>query len=343
MPFNASQNTKIAIAIEKWFAKEARDLPWRKKDTPWGRLLSELMAQQTQIQRVAEKWVMMIDRFPSPSAMAESDEQEVLLLWEGLGYYRRARYLKEASEQICNDHGGEVPQNVKELLTLKGVGRYTAGAVASIAYNNREPIVDGNVHRVVCRLLNESDYGVNDSWTWESAKNLVDNCKTPSNLNEGLMELGATVCTPKNPNCEVCPVRSMCSAFKHGTQFKVPKPKSSPKKQKEFHYAVLFQKNNKIALEHRDAKGLWAGMWQVPTIESTKKLTKKELGFCFNVQHCLEKLGTFNHILTHKTIEFHVFECSGSNKKLNWFETSNLHEFPFANAQKKVLSFRALS
>ena len=339
MTINVVKNAKIANAIEKWFKGAARDFPWRNKDTPWGRLLSELMAQQTQINRVAEKWVAMIERFPSPAAMAESDLYEVLLLWQGLGYYRRARYLKEASEQICSEFGGEVPQTVNELLTLKGVGKYTAGAVASMAFNNREPIVDGNVHRVVCRLNNEGEYGVNDSWTWEMAQNLVNGCYSPSKFNEGLMELGATVCTPKKTKCHQCPVSSMCSAFKKGSQFEVPKPKVATAKQKEFHYAVLFQKKNKIALEHRDTAGLWAGMWQVPTIESTKKLTKKEIGSHFEAQNGLAKIGSFMHTLTHKTIEFNVFECSNSAKKLNWYDSSNLNEFPFANAQKKVLSF----
>ena len=343
MTINVVQDAKIANAIEKWFKGAARDLPWRDKDTPWGRLLSELMSQQTQIDRVAEKWVAMIERFPSPATMAESDVQEVLLLWQGLGYYRRARYLKEASEKICSEFDGEVPQTVNELLTLKGVGKYTAGAVASMAFNNREPIVDGNVHRVVCRLNNEREYGVNDSWTWEMAQNLVNECSSPSKFNEGLMELGATVFTPKNPNCHECPVSSMCSAFKNGSQLEVPKSKTATTKQKEFHYAVLFQKKNKIALEHRDAMGLWGGMWQVPTIESTKKLTKKEVGSHFEAQDELEKIGSFKHTLTHKTIEFNVFECSNSAKKLNWYDLSTLDKFPFANAQKKVLSFTKLN
>ena len=342
MTINASQYAKIASVIENWFAKAARDLPWRNDDTPWGRLLSELMAQQTQIERVAEKWVAMIERFPSPAAMAESDEQDVLLLWQGLGDYRRARYLKEASEKICSDFGGEVPSTVKELLTLKGVGKYTAGAVASMAFNGREPIVDGNVHRVVSRINNEDKFLVNDSWTWTQAQQLVDNCTTPSKLNEGLMELGATVCTPKKPKCDECPVRSMCSAFQNGTQCEVPKPKTATAKHKEFHYAVLFQKKDKIALEHRDEKGLWAGMWQVPTIESSRKLTKKEIGSHFDVKQNLEKLGTFKHTLTHKLIEFHVYECVESKKQFDWYDTSTLHEFPFANAQKKVLSFKAI-
>ena len=343
MTINATQSANIANAIENWFSTAARDLPWRNEDTPWGRLLSELMAQQTQIDRVAEKWTEMIIRFPTPLSMAKSEEQDVLLLWQGLGYYRRARYLKEASEQICREYGGEVPQTVEELLTLRGVGKYTAGAVASIAYNARKPIVDGNVHRVVCRLQNQGDYSVNDKWTWKMASQLVDHCDTPSKLNEGLMELGATVCTPKNPKCEECPVHSMCGAFQNGTQLEVPKPKAAPQKQKEFHYAVLFKKENKIALEHRAGKGLWAGMWQVPTIESSKKLTKKEIGSHFDVKQHLEKLGTFKHTLTHKMIEFHVYECSEYKKQLDWYDTATLHEFPFANAQKKVLSFKSLS
>ncbi len=344
MPSNASNDANIAAAIEKWFQGAARELPWRAEDSPWGRLLSEFMAQQTQIERVAEKWTAMVDRFPAPISMAEADLNDVMLLWQGLGYYRRARYLKEASEQICSEFGGEVPQTVEELLRLKGVGKYTAGAIASIAFNNRVPIVDGNVHRVVCRLANEGSKGVNDAWTWDRATNLVEQCSSPSLLNEGLMELGATVCMSKNPKCHACPVQSNCEAFKNETQLDVPKPKATKSKQVEFHYAVLFCKQGKIALEHRSQTELWGGMWQVPTIESIRKLTQKEVSSHFKVQGKLLKLGSFKHTLTHKSIEFHVFESPHeSAEQLKWFDVDSLSELPFANAQKKVLSYKELA
>ena len=336
-------NASIARNIEKWFEKAARDLPWRREDTPWGRLLSELMAQQTQIERVAEKWVAMIERFPTPQSMANADVSEVLLLWQGLGYYRRARYLKECSEQICDEFDGQVPQSVNELLTLKGVGKYTAGAIASIAFNQREPIVDGNVHRVISRLQNKDEYNANDSWTWEMAQGLVDQCNNPSLFNEGLMEFGATVCSPKKPKCNECPVRSMCNAFKEGTQLKVPKPKPAQKKQVEFHYAMLIEQDGQLAVEHRGESGLWSGMWQAPTIESTKKLTRKEICGHFNIESGFQKLDTFSHTLSHKSIEFHVYEGdSTSCSSLKWHDLNKLSDLPFANAQRKVLAFKNL-
>jgi len=201
---------QITQQVEDWFDVNARDLPWRSVDTPWGRLVSEFMAQQTQISRVAERWPLIMKRFPRPKEMAINEENELLLLWQGLGYYRRAKYLKAAAEMIVNDFKGEVPSDIDSLLKLPGVGRYTSGAIASIAFHKREPIVDGNVHRVLCRIYNKRDESVAGTWVWNVAKKLVENCDSPATFNEGSMELGATVCLPKSPRCELCPLQNDC-------------------------------------------------------------------------------------------------------------------------------------
>ena len=330
---------KIASFIESWFKKSARVFPWREKSTPWGRLVSEFMAQQTQIERVAQRWPLMMRRFPTPDKMAQSDEQEVLSLWQGLGYYRRAKHLKRTSEVIKKDFGGRVPSDVELLLKLPGVGRYTAGAVASIAYDKRVPIVDGNVHRVLCRLENKSDMPAPCSWSWDLATQLVQGCTQPSILNEGLMELGATVCTPRNPSCGSCPLSENCKAFSAKTQSTVPPPRSAPKRKRLHHYAVVLTCKGKIAFEKRNDQGLWAGMWQVPTFESTKKVKKIQVAKELQINGELSYTGTFEHTLTHRIIAFSVFRCEvGEVDRYTWHESEALERIPLATAQRKVLA-----
>jgi len=330
---------RIASFIESWFKKSARVFPWREESTPWGRLVSEFMAQQTQIERVAQRWPLMMRRFPTPDKMAQSDEQEVLSLWQGLGYYRRARYLKRASEVIVKDFGGRVPSDAELLLKLPGVGRYTAGAVASLAFDKRVPIVDGNVHRVLCRLENKSDTPAPCSWSWDFATQLVQGCTKPNILNEGLMELGATICTPRNPSCDSCPLSGDCKAFSAKTQSTVPPPRSTPKRKRLHHYAVVLTCKGKIAFEKRNDQGLWAGMWQVPTFESTKKVKKIQVAKELQINGELSYSGTFEHTLTHRIIAFSVFRCEvGEVDRYTWYESQALERIPLATAQRKVLA-----
>jgi A/G-specific adenine glycosylase len=329
----------LARVIENWFAVNARKLPWREKSTPWGRLVSEFMAQQTQIERVAERWPQMMDRFPTPESMAHSNEQEVLSLWQGLGYYRRAKHLKATAEMITHEFDGQVPNDVEILMKFPGVGRYTAGAIASMAFGERVPIVDGNVHRVVCRLFNKRDELVSGKWTWDIAEELVIACSNPQVFNEGLMEIGATVCTPKLPRCDVCPLKKHCKAYKNGTQSEIPTPKKPPKKKQVHHYSVIIEHGEKMAFEQRGENGLWAGMWQVPTVESTKKLSAKQISKRLELQTELHRVGEFEHILSHRIISFTVYSCkSTSDTRFSWLNRDALEELPLASAQRKVLA-----
>ena len=225
MAFGEAQYLKITRTIEEWFGTSSRDFPWRTHDFPWGRLVSEFMAQQTQIERVAKRWPIIMKRFPTPASLASSDEQEILSLWQGLGYYRRAKHLKQSAEMLVKEYGGEVPTDLVSLLQLPGVGKYTAGAVASIVFDKREPIVDANVHRVLCRLCNHAGESVPPQWTWQVAEQLVRICKSPKIFNEGLMEFGAVVCTAKSPKCSLCPLQRSCFSYSKGTQDDIPLPK----------------------------------------------------------------------------------------------------------------------
>jgi A/G-specific adenine glycosylase len=336
---NTKRNLKITAYIEAWFTAEARNLPWRNLSTPWGRLVSEFMSQQTQIERVAQRWPKMMAEFPTPKSMAICDEQDVLALWQGLGYYRRAKHLKQTAEMIESHFGGQVPSDVISLLKLPGVGKYTAGAIASIAFNQNEPIVDGNVHRVICRLENKCDAPAPNSWSWELASLLVMASKTPSVFNEGLMELGATICTPRNPKCDRCPLQKECAAFSKNTQSVVPPPRISAKRKRLHHYAVVLTCNGKIAFEKRGDKGLWAGMWQVPTFESTKKVSKAQISEALQIENEISIAGSFEHTLTHRIINFTVYRCEAKkDERFIWRTIDSLEALPLASAQRKVLS-----
>jgi A/G-specific adenine glycosylase len=341
---NTKRNLKITAYIEAWFTAEARNLPWRNSSTPWGRLVSEFMSQQTQIERVAQRWPKMMAEFPTPKSMALCDEQDVLALWQGLGYYRRAKHLKQTAEMIESHFGGQVPSDVTSLLKLPGIGKYTAGAIASIAFNQNEPIVDGNVHRVICRLENKCDTPVPNSWSWELASLLVMASKTPGVFNEGLMELGATICTPRNPKCDRCPLQKECTAFSKNTQSVVPPPRVSAKRKELYHYAIVLTCKGKIAFEQRGDQGLWAGMWQVPMIESTTKLKKAQITNALCIADDINFLGTFEHKLTHRDISFSVYSCEvREDGTYTWHQGDALDSIPLASAQRKVLALHCSS
>ncbi|MDP7008808.1 MAG: A/G-specific adenine glycosylase [Phycisphaerales bacterium] len=330
---------KITADVEQWFSKEARSFPWRSQSTPWGRLVSEFMAQQTQIERVADRWPKMLKRYPTSKKMAESNLQEILTYWQGLGYYRRAKHLKQTAEMIERDFDGKIPTDVDSLLRLPGVGRYTAGAIASIAFNQRVPIVDGNVHRVICRVEQKRNVPSPNAWSWQIATKLVHESTTPSTFNEGIMELGATVCTPKNPTCARCPLKHDCISNKEGSQHLIPPPKKPVKRTEEHHYAVILSSKGKIALEQRGMNGLWAGMWQVPTLESPTQLQEPEVLEALEIKNDVEILGSFEHKLTHRIVTFVVYHSEVNNQdRYVWHTVDELDSVPLATAQKKVIA-----
>jgi len=264
----------FVAAIEGWFPGAARDLPWRRSRGGWPALVSELMLQQTQVSRVIPAFTSFMLKFPAPARCAAASEQEVLAAWEGMGYYRRARFLHAAAKKIVESFGGEVPSDAPRLRTLPGVGRYTAGAVASIVYGAREPIVDGNVQRVFARLTGRcpgedaAAQRAAHAEAWVIAERLVQVAKEPGVLNEGLMELGATICTPSHPACERCPAAKQCEALRTGRVHEIPAPRVRAPRSRLFIDALLLRRGDRMLLEKRGADGLWAGLWQLPAMES---------------------------------------------------------------------------
>src|SRR3954454_4517759 len=207
-------------AIERWFAVHQRPLPWREAYDPYHVWVSEVMLQQTRMEVVLGYFERFISRFPDIKRLASSAENDVLAAWSGLGYYRRARMLREGAIAVAER--GSMPETVDELMTIPGIGRYTAGAIASIAFGRRAPIVDGNVKRVVARLFGDEDD------PWGRAEALVNACDDSRKLNQGLMELGALICTPRNPSCDACPVQKHCVAFAMDLVDELPQPKAKP-------------------------------------------------------------------------------------------------------------------
>ncbi|KIL36789.1 adenine glycosylase [Cohnella kolymensis] len=260
--------------LVRWYEKERRDLPWRRTRDPYHIWVSEIMLQQTRVDTVIPYFNRFVDRFPSVRQLAEAPEEEVLKHWEGLGYYSRARNLQSAVREVVDRYGGEVPRLKEEVSGLKGVGPYTAGAILSIAFDQPEPAVDGNVMRVLSRF-----FGLEDDIARPAtrvriegvAKELIPHGKA-ADFNQALMELGAMICTPKSPACPTCPVREMCSARLQGRQSELPvKTKAKPPKF-VLRLAALVEgtgiRSGKVLVRQRPKTGLLARMWELPHLEA---------------------------------------------------------------------------
>ena len=274
----ADQARAFRRRLLAWYRKHRRDLPWREMNgravNPYHVLLSEAMLQQTQVATVVPYFHRFIESFPTVKALAEADEQEVLTLWQGLGYYRRARNLHAAAKTIVSEHAGKVPASVEELLKLPGVGRYTAGAIASIAHGTRAAVVDGNVERVFARLLLITDpinAPATKKYVWSIAEPLVPKAN-PGDYNQALMELGATVCTPKLPKCFVCPVREHCLGIQETNPETLPIKLAKKKPTDVTHIVIAAMRNGKYLFEQRPSQGLWSNMWQLPTREEPPEI-----------------------------------------------------------------------
>lgn len=273
------------------------------------------MLQQTQVATVVDYFQRFIKALPTLQDLAAASEDDVLRLWQGLGYYRRARHLQAAARCVADRHAGQIPQDVESLRALPGVGRYTAGAIASLAFGVRAPVVDGNVARVLARWF-DIRRSIDDPKVigsiWDAAAALVP-ARRPGRFNEALMELGALVCTPRQPQCPRCPVRAYCRSFLAGSVAHVPlrSPRRRPKA--VVHHVAALVHRGCLVLEQRGDRGLWARMWQMPTFESMPEPVNtvamqrrlREGGPC-EVRK-MDRVATFSHQTTHRTIRFHIW------------------------------------
>ena len=283
-----------------WYRKNQRDLPWRRSRDPYAIWISETMLQQTQVKTVLPYYARFLSAFPSVHALARAPLQRVLRLWSGLGYYRRAENLHKAARQIMRRHGGIMPREAPQLLALPGVGDYTAGALLSIAFGEQHPAVDGNVRRVLSRLaLTKS----NDEIHAYAAK-LVKTSQ-PGNLNQALMELGATVCTPKEPRCRGCPVASNCRS-QSGQQPAIWQRQKSASRDVIWPLAIV-QRRGRILLRRRRADGLLAKLWELPGAEITaaekaEAVIRQELRPLSVRGLAPQRLGELRHSITNRRI-----------------------------------------
>jgi len=339
-------------SLREWYQTQGRDLPWRQTTDPYRIWVSEIMLQQTQVKTVIPYYDRWLETFPDISTLAESSLQTVLKQWEGLGYYARARNLHRAAKVIVNDYNGIFPKQLADVLSLPGIGRTTAGGILSAAFNQPVSILDGNVKRVLARLIaldTPPKKAINQ--LWELSDQLLDQ-NHPRDYNQALMDLGATLCTPKQPSCLLCPWRNSCQAFQHNLQIKIPmRTPSSPLPHKQIGVAVIWNQQGKILIDRRLQEGLLGGLWEFPggKIEEQETIPaciereiKEELGITVEVG---DHLITINHAYTHFRVTLHVHHCrylSGDPQpiecdEIRWVKPDQLAEFPFPKANTRII------
>jgi len=318
-----------------WFDESKRDLPWRKTKDPYAVWVSEIMLQQTQVATVIPFYERWMQRFPTVESLAKADEQEVLSHWQGLGYYRRCRMLQAGARHVL-EHG--TPASLDDWLAVPGIGRYTAGAISSIAQGHANPIVDGNVERVFARLTaSESSGRELHRAAWEWAKQALDHAR-PGDWNQALMELGACVCKPVNPQCDVCPLKKDCKGFKTHMQNNLPVAEKQRETIKLCETVwVPFHKGS-FGLLQAPKGEWWQGMWLFPRSDKEDKLS--ELAGKGNLEHA----GRFKYSVTHHRIQAEAFlhRSLSRSKKLEWLTPRQLETVPMPAPQRKALKLAML-
>lgn len=345
----------IVERILAWFAENKRDLPWRDIADPYSIWVSEVMLQQTQVDTVIPFYHRFLSRFPTVESLADASLQEVLKAWENMGYYARARHLHRAAREIAESMDGRVPNTYEDLLGLPGIGSYTASAILSFAFGERRPAVDGNMRRVVCRLFSIQD-SVEQPRTkkriLELATEMISSAD-PASFNHAVMDLGATVCTPRNPSCPVCPVQEACLAFGQGNQEALPiTRKKKPIPHKHMTAGIMADEQGRLLIIKRPNRGLLGGLWKFPgglkgSEETLKqgliRCVREELGIGVEVQ---EALASVEHAYTHFRVTLHAFRCqwrTGKPKVLDcqdyqWSDPKNFSNFPFSKADRKIIA-----
>ncbi len=344
--------TPIAKKLLDWYDINKRDLPWRDDPIPYAVWVAEVMAQQTRLETVKPYFERWMASFPTITGLALASQQDVLILWEGLGYYSRARNLHKAAQVVMVEHGRELPGNVKALQSLPGIGRYTAGAIASLAFGLDEPVVDGNVKRVMARLFMVDemvDAPAGERTIWALAAENLPFGKA-ADYNQALMDLGAMVCLSKNPDCERCPLQDDCKAYASGRQAELPYMKPKARKPHYTVTAAVMRKGARVLIAQRPEDGLLGGMWEFPggKLEDGEDLQaclkgeiKEELGVKIRVD---KEVGVFQHAYTHFKVTLHAFDCElrqGQPKPIRandvrWVTLVELDAYPMGKLDRQI-------
>ncbi len=332
-------------ALLKWYNHSKRDLPWRHTKDPYAIFVSEMMLQQTQVKTVIPYYGRFLKELPDWKSLAKAKEEKVLKLWEGLGYYRRARNLQAAAQKILKDYGGKLPDTLDQILEIPGVGPYSAGAVLSIAFQKPHPVVDGNVIRVFSRLFllkGNLKTGEGHKKLWELAESLIAP-QRPGDFNQAVMELGATVCLSENPQCLLCPLMSHCRAAQKGLQNEFPEMPKAPQTV-EIHMAALYiEQKGKVLVKKRSKEEKWLkGLWEFPSAEGkTFEDALQKLERDLRVKAHRKELYEVRHQITHHKIRLKLFrgavpKSPRLSKDYQWFPLKGLLKLPFASAQGKL-------
>jgi len=338
--------TKLSIALLNWYRQHGRILPWRNHPDAYAVWVSEIMLQQTRVETVIPYFKKWMQLFPDVRTLANVSERDVLNAWEGLGYYSRARNLHKAAKIVASDFNGELPRDLTELRRLPGIGRYTVGAIASMAFGMDEPTLDGNLRRVLSRVFDVSepaDSPAGEKKLWElAAQNLPRGLA--GDYNEALMDLGATICLPNTPRCLICPLLKMCAARKNETQNLRPVLKPKKAVPQYVHAAAVIVQRKRVLLAERQSYGLLGGMWEFPNVRVNAD-PAKELVKALNTAHRLkvkrkEAVGMIQHAYTHFKVTVHAFRCEPvlipKNKNLKWVKLTDLNDYPMGKVDRQI-------
>jgi A/G-specific adenine glycosylase len=342
----------------EWFSENARDLPWRRTKDPYAIFVSEIMLQQTQVKTVIPFWERWMRELPTIEAVAAAPSDKIHKLWEGLGYYTRVRNLQKAAQAIMAQHGGKFPATFDEVLALPGIGRYTAGAMCSIAFNQPTPLLDGNVIRVLTRIHGIAENPkekTTNARLWALAEDLVKAAAATkrrqacSHLNQSLMELGALICTPRSPQCLVCPVQKLCVAYREGRMEELPNLGKREAATARYFMAFVAEHEGKFLVRQRPAGVVNGHLWEFPNLETGAPVTEpKIIAAEFEALKIavatdgLKPLCTVKHSITRYriTLEAHRVEVTKPAKKVEgrWLTLAEIRELAFTSAHGKVLS-----
>jgi A/G-specific adenine glycosylase len=344
--------TQIRRKLLGWYDRFARDLPWRGETDPYRVWVSEVMLQQTQVETVKPYYQHWLQRFPTLVDLAKADEQEALKAWEGLGYYSRAHNLVKAAGIVQNEMGGELPREISELKKLPGIGDYIAGAIASIAFSQRSPALDGNGKRVLARLTAFPE-SIDNARNFRILKELLFDLlpeKRPGDFNQAIMDLGSSICLPRRPKCGECPLSSECSAYLQGLQLEIPVRSS---KRPVPHYqvvAAVIREEDKVLIDKRRAKSLLGGMWEFPggkveKGESFEAAIVREIREELDLEiRVAREFSSYEHAYTHFSVTVHTFSCEiikGKPKALEsdaiaWVLIDHLDDYPMGKVDRMI-------
>lgn len=343
----------LGKALLFWFGEKKRDLPWRKTRDPFAIWVSEIMLQQTQVATVIPYFERFLKSFPTVEALAAADEQEVLKLWQGLGYYRRARHMHQAAKMIVADFGGTFPTNIEDLSRLPGLGRYTRNAVLSQAFDTKLPILEANTKRVLARLfalLHDVDSSLGNKFLWEAAEEILPE-RDIGEFNQAMMELGSLVCTVTNPKCNSCPLSPFCIAKRSYLVTELPIKKKKVVVTQVQELATVLVNKKRILLGKRPVGQRWAGLWEVPHDTPDEGVTEvKALGIISRKYASVEskkfrEIGKVIHPVTRFKITVRVFmgEVSGKGaseyyEELAWVSLSDMEKYPKSSPQSKMIA-----